>query len=630
MSGIVAATPEERAWFEQRFHDYPWYAEHAPLRILDKQTTQMTPLAFNVAQRYVTARLWTMAREGRPVRGLIPKFRQGGITTWGLGRFVHIGQTRADRMMVLMLHDLQLSEPMHMRLESMVSGIGKGLPDGAPVLPKASITTNKTGRALGFNTGSLIQIETAGKTKGIGRGNTVHHVHATELPSWPDPAKTMQGILEAVPELPMFESSIILESTSEGVGDWWYWACMKAADGRGDFELIFLPWWLELAYGARDPMPHDLKHAWKPDGARRLADCLKEPLASSEEELAKRILREAPSYGITFLTPDMVVQKLLWRRRKIETSDPETFMQEYPADLQESFRGTGRPVFTSSSVSFHRNRVWLPTDLGREKDAKVITPAPQRARILQVDTVVEGENVRPVFDLQGDDEGPLHVWRGYQEGERYVIGGDPATGSGDDPSAIQVLRNRPMQLEQVAVWHGWCGMVELAYITAWLAKAYGNALIVPEWTGLGSEYVNKLVDIRWPGRRIYQRRVLSAKGDGKMQDRPGFDMNEATRPAVIETMYDLLKTEIPIIRHAQTLQEIEQFQMRKTSATGKLRPDHPPGGHSDLLMAFGMAAYARNSHAAPIHKPRTAQGLRYEASKGPRVRFPGHAGKRRR
>lgn len=620
--GINAATPEERAWFEQRFHDYPWFAQNAPLRVLDKETTTSVPLRFNVAQKYVTARLWTMAREGQLVRALIPKFRQGGITTWGLGRFVHIGQTRKDRMMMLMLHDLQLAEPMHDRLELMAKGIGEGLPEGAPVLPRSAITTNKTGRMLGFNTGSLIQIETAGKTKGIGRGNTIHHVHATELPSWPDPTKTMKGLMESVPELGMFESSIILESTSEGVGDWWYWACMRAEQGRGEFALIFLPWWLELAYGARDPEPVALKHAWTPGGNRPLADCLKEPLAPSEEELAKRIMREAPSYGLTFLTPDMIVQKLLWRRRKIESSDPETFMQEYPADLAESFRGTGRPVFTSASVSFHRSRVWLPTDTGRDVGEKVVTPALQRARILQVDTVIDGMKEKPVYDLRDDVEGPLHIWKGYEPSERYIIGGDPSSGEGDDPSAIQIVRTAQDAFEQVAVWHGWVGQIELAYITAWLARAYGNALIVPEYTGLGSEYVNQLMRIVWSGRKVYQRRVLSARGD-KMQDRPGFDMNVATRPQVIETLYHMLKTEVPIIRHEPTLMEIEQFRLDE-----KGRADHPSGGHSDLLMAFGMAAYARNQHASPVNRPRTKQGARYEASKQSNVRSRLHAGKR--
>lgn len=627
MSGISAATPEERAWFEARFHDYPWYAEHAPLIVADKQTTMPVRMAFNVAQKYVMARLWMMARD-RPVRALIPKFRQGGITTWGLGRFVHIGQTRADRMMMLMLHDLELSEPMHMRLETMVKGIGGNmLEEDEPRLPKQAITTNKTGRELGFATGSLIQITTAGKTTGIGRGNTIHHVHATEIPSWPNPSKVMKGLKESVPELPMFESSIILESTSEGVGDWWYWACMQAYEGKGSYELIFLPWWLELAYGARDPLPDDLRRAWTP-GERALADCLEVPLEPEEEDLGKRILREAPEYGVTFLTPDMVVQKLLWRRRKIEDleadakigmSGHETFMQEYPADLMESFRGSGRPVFTSRSINFHRVRKLDGSDV------EIIVPAPQRARILQVDTVIDGMKEKPVFDLREDAGGPLHVWKGAVPGEKYIVGGDSSSGEGDDFSAIQVLLNRLDRLEQVAVWHGKVGRIELAYITAWLARAYNNGLIVPEWTGAGEEYVNQLMRIRWPGRRIYHRKVLSKKGDAKEKERPGFDMQEGSRGALIENLYQLLKTPVPIIRHRDTLMELEQFRI-----DDKGRPDHPPGGHDDLLMAFGMAAYARNEHAAPQHRPTRKQGMRYEASKQPGVRTSLHAGFRRR
>ncbi len=612
VNDLETATPEEQEWFAKRFHDYPWYAENAPLRILNKRTTTMAPMKFNVAQKYVMARLWQMALQGRPVRALIPKFRQGGITTWGLGRFVHIGQTRADRMMMLMLHDLELAEPMHERLEAMVASIGK-VEDGQPRLPKQAITTNKTGRALGFKTGSLIQISTAGKTTGIGRGNTIHHVHATEIPSWPNPSKVMKGLKESVPELGMFESSIILESTSEGVGDWWYWACMKADQGRGEYELIFLPWWLELEYGARDPRPMDLRQSWKLRGARQLADCLKVELSVEEEDLGKRILREAPEYGVTFLTPDMVVQKLLWRRRKIEDleeeassasmSGKETFMQEYPADLQESFRGSGRPVFKTAAVNFHRNR---KVDDG---DQLLIEKAEQRARILQVDTVVDGSDVRPVYDMHSDPEGPLHVWQGPIAGEKYVIGGDSSSGEGDDPSALQIMLNRIDRFEQVAVWHGWVGRIELAYITAWLAQKYNNALIVPEVTGAGEEYVNQLMRIKWKGRSIYHRKVLSDKGD-KMREKPGFDMQEGTRSSLIENVYDLLKTETPIIRHADTLMEIEQFRLDK-----KGRPDHPAGGHDDLLMAFGMAAYARNHHAAPVHKPTRRQGARYEGSK---------------
>ena len=54
-------------------------------------------------------------------------------------------------------------------------------------------------------------------------------------------------------------------------------------DPFGDFDLIFLPWILEIAYGARDPQSVDLKHGWTPGGDRPLARCLKEPLSAGED-----------------------------------------------------------------------------------------------------------------------------------------------------------------------------------------------------------------------------------------------------------------------------------------------------------------------------------------------------------
>jgi len=63
------------------------------------------------------------------------------------------------------------------------------------------------------------------------------------------------------------------------------------------------------------------------------------------------------------------------------------------------------------------------------------------------------------------------------------------------------------------VYHGHVGEIELAHITAWIAKQYGmDPLIVPEATGEGRSYVEELSKIRWKGKRIYQRQVIDANG----------------------------------------------------------------------------------------------------------------------
>lgn len=633
MSGALIDTsdlsPEELDEWESLYHDTPWYAENAPLLVKDKQdTTKWTPLAFNFAQRYVWAKLWELVRQERLVRAVIPKARQLGMTTAFLGHKVHIANTVEGREMYVLMHDLKPALTAFRRMKAMHEKAAKdggrqGIPENN--LPRATIVGEQKGRLLEFDTESSILVESV-KKQGVGRSETLHHVHATELPSWDDAESIMDGIEESVPETYGFESSIILESTSEGVGDWWYWTVQAAKRGEGGYALIFLPWWLEVAYGINDPRPWDLKPGrqhWKPGCGIPLADCLREPLTDGEEALAKRIMREAPGYGITYLTPDMVVQKLLWRRRKEQKRGAAKFKQEYPATVEESFQGTGKPVFTSDNVIFHKERT--------VNDVQLVGDAPQRFEVYHQDSIVIGAEVKQVWNARPKRDGALHVWKGYEEPDpndphRYVIGMDPSAAA-IDPSAIQVIKVKPDLFEQVAVFHTHIGQEQLAQVGAWLAKQYGGrAILVPEATG-DESLVQALAKIRWPGRIIYQREVITP--GGKETRRVfGFDMNGNTRPAVVAAIETMLGSPNTIIRHADTIMEMEQFQIRKTSATGKPRPDHPDGGHSDLLMAWGMAAYARNYRRPVMRQPVVAQGMSYEASKGSDVRLPLHAGSR--
>lgn len=598
-------------------HDLPWYAEHAPMKVKDKRSTEKVPMRFRPAQRYVWAKLWALSNSGRLVRAVIPKARQLGMTTMFLGHKVHICQVREGRECYVLLHDLKPARKAWQRMKDMHASI-----DGDNVT-KAKLEGELKGRLLEFDTESNIMVESVGK-EGVGRSETLHHVHATELPSWDDPETTMDGIEESVPDLPGFETSIVLESTSEGVGDWWYWKIQEAKRGKGGYALIFLPWYLEVAYGALHPFPWELDErklrrrglaSWTRGCGVPLAEVLLEELSPEEVMIAKRIRQEAPSFGIRWLDDDFIVAKLLWRRSKQERRGGEKFKQEYPLTVDESFLGTGRPVFRAETVQFHKLRT-------RDDGTDLVTPAPQRLEVVHTETTFEGNRENQIWTPRGASDGALHVWKGFEEGARYLVAGDPSMAV-KDPSAIQVCRVEPDTLEQVAVWHDHIGATELAWITVWLALAYGNAGIIPESSGeAGGTYVGQLAKIRWPGRRLYRRQVIGPDGR-TLINRWGWDTNGATRGAVIETIYDLLATQIPVFRHEATLMEMEQFRLDK-----KGRPDHPSGGHSDLLMAWGILAHNRHQFAAPVHRPRTKRGGTYEASKDARVRTRRHDGGR--
>lgn len=613
LSGAADLTDDE---VQAHLIDLPWYAANAPMKVKHKTTTEKVPLVMNAAQRYVWARAWELARAGELVRGLIPKARQLGMTTMFIAHKVHLAQVREGREMYMLLHDLKPARKAWGRAKDMHASIVH--------VPHAKLVGELKGRLLEWDTESNLLVESVGK-EGVGRSETLHHVHGTELPSWEDPETTMDGIEESVPDLPGFESSIILESTSKGVGDWWHFKVRQAQQGRGGYALWFLPWWIEPAYGFSHPMPSDLSEkrlrangltSWHRECGVPLARVLAQPLTEGEVQIARRILREAPSFGVTYLTADLVVAKLLWRRGKIERRGAEKFKQEYPLTIEESFLGTGRPVFRMETVQFHRHRRREP-----EGD-ELLCPPRQRLEVVHRETKFVDGREHQVWLPRRSDEGSLQVWKGAEPGARYVIGGDPSEAV-KDASALQVLKVAPMLLEQVAVWHGWIGQAELAWITAWLAQAYNNAAIVPESTGAaGAPYVAQLAKIRWPGRRLYRREVIGPDGRTPI-NRWGFDMNVATRAGVIDTIYNLLATTEPVFRHEPTIVEMEEFHI-----DDKGRPDHPTRGSSDLLMAWGIAAHVRHQFAQVAHKPRVKRGMTYEASNQGVVRVGVHDGGR--
>lgn len=53
-------------------------------------------------------------------------------------------------------------------------------------------------------------------------------------------------------------TEIIVESTGNGIGNWFYTACMDAIKGKGDFICLFIPWFWMDEYRRYD-FPEDFK-----------------------------------------------------------------------------------------------------------------------------------------------------------------------------------------------------------------------------------------------------------------------------------------------------------------------------------------------------------------------------------
>ena len=96
-------------------------------------------------------------------------------------------------------------------------------------------------KELNFKTlNSGYSVGTAGN-KAVGRSQTIQLMHASEVGYYPHAEDHAKGILQAVPNEK--GSEIIMESTANGIGNYFYNMWMAASSGQSDFQAIFVPWY---------------------------------------------------------------------------------------------------------------------------------------------------------------------------------------------------------------------------------------------------------------------------------------------------------------------------------------------------------------------------------------------------
>jgi hypothetical protein len=258
-------------------------------------------LALNRAQRHIHDRLEEQrARIGR-VRALILKGRQQGCSTYVGGRFYQ----RTTHVKGLRTFILTHEDAATQNLFEMVNRFHEHCPD--PVKPSTGAANAKE---LNFDVlDSGYKVGTAG-TKGVGRSSTIQLFHGSEVGFWPHADTHAAGVLQAVPDEPGTE--VILESTANGIGNFFHKAWREAETGISEYIAIFVPWYWQEEY--RKPVPADFK------------------LDEEEREYAELYKLDN--------------EQMAWRRAKIvELKDPTLFKQEYPATAAEAFQMSGHDSY---------------------------------------------------------------------------------------------------------------------------------------------------------------------------------------------------------------------------------------------------------------------------------------------
>ncbi len=215
--------------------ELPFFSRHA-LIIKDKGG-DIIPFIFNKAQEHIHKELEHQKRTTGKVRAIILKGRQQGCSTYVAARFYHLATRQTGKSVFILSHDSVTTQ----KLYSIVEKYHECCP--APLKPK---TDTQNRRQLKFNDiNSEYTVGTAGNEQ-IGRGATLQYFHGSEVAFWEKTDGIETGIMQAIAD--MDNTEIILESTANGMGNMFYRKCMDALQGRGDYILIFVPWFWQDEY----------------------------------------------------------------------------------------------------------------------------------------------------------------------------------------------------------------------------------------------------------------------------------------------------------------------------------------------------------------------------------------------
>jgi hypothetical protein len=285
------------------YRDFEYYAPRN-LSIRPKEG-DLKPFKLNAAQLYVHNKLEKQLAETGKIRAIILKGRQQGMSTYIEGRFYWETTRRKGVRAFILAHESDSTNSLFT--------MAKRFYDNCPTPMRPALQTSNAKELIFSQLDSGYKIGTAGN-ESVGRSQTNQFFHGSEVGFWKNTSELVKGVLQTVPD--MDGTSVIYESTANGVGNFLHQQCIAAMKGEGEFQFIFVPWFWQTEYVKA--VPDDFEYM------------------DDEHDLIER-------FG-----PDgMTVGHLMWRRNKIVELSTDgadggrAFKQEYPNDPHEAFQVTG-------------------------------------------------------------------------------------------------------------------------------------------------------------------------------------------------------------------------------------------------------------------------------------------------
>ena len=555
------------------------------LLIKHKMTKQLVPLyeLLNWEQKALIDMVIDDLRHGRPIRYIVLKARQMGISTIIEALCYWWTSTHRYVTSVIIAHEKNAVQTLYKMFRRYYEYSHPHFQPDRKYNTKAELVfdvsddVKKEYQEQGLTPPGLqSEIKTMVAADGRGRSDNINFFHGSEVAFWDDSADIVSSALQAVPLAP--ESFVFLESTANGIGGYFYDEWQLAKRGESQFTPVFFPWHQHYEYemdGTRDDLGH---------------------LDDEEEELLL-IFKDNGYEEHTWW------RKLIWRRRKkLEfRTEPKKFYQEYPSTPEEAFLASGRPVFDTRMLQEMEKIAIAATKTRPYMCGEVIKNIdPQSPEKFSFREVRRAGEVDPT---------PLRVWWLPEKGKKYVIGVDVSEGieiessRGKEPDYSIIDIMEVGSRKTAARWRGYIDPDLLGEVVFNLGMFYNKALVGVEVNNHGIATAAWLKNSFY--RNLYMRETAE---DDQFQVRTtkfGWATNKKTKPIMISELVrsirenDIIDLDIVFIRECLSYVRRDDGSMAAQE-----------GQHDDCVMAKAIALqmadwapYDTEYAKENIHKP---------------------------
>ena len=540
-------------------HDFEFWAATCAT-IQDKITAHNIPFVLNRPQRRLLAVMEDQRLAGQPIRVILLKARQWGGSTlvqlymawiqivhhhkWNsfICGHLHMTSLSIKRMYTLLLRNYpreMLDQPRALHLKKL---------DGC----------QKVFHIEGID--CLVILGTAHSEDAV-RGYNLAMAHLSEVAFWPDTAMhSPEDVVRSVQGAIVMEPGtvVVMESSANGVGQFFHTEWLRAKGGQGDKTPVFVPWYEIEIYSL--PVK-DTQQLW-------------ESLDDYERQLW--------DMGCT-------LEQINWyHNKRREYASHHMMMAEFPTNDIEAFANTGRNVFDRNQLEALRVSCCLTPKSG--------------------DIEADYKSVRNVHFVQ-QEKGPMKIWRQPDANagkNRYLVVTDVGGRSAkSDFSVIAVWDTKGIadKPEVVAQWRGLIDHDLLAWKAAQIATLYRHALLVIESNTLETEgtegnagqYI--LNEIEQHYGNLYVRNADTN------HPKPGFQTNRENKRQMIYNLIRCVRDNAYIEHDQEAINEMQTYELTINGKFAAMK-----GHHDDILMTRAIALLIINKPQRTV-KPITQNDI---------------------